>query len=148
MICYIASNFEAGKSLLKPLWNGGCQSTFAGNNALLPPHVLDFAILHAQRFWRETLSFLDFMWPRRNQWEPELLGKNFQLYSNYDYDLPSWLEDISTWVLHRKFEGKESLLIDWLIDWLIDMFSNMHVLIIRGYGSKKPRERIQDLYPL
>ena len=61
VICYIAIIFEAGHSLLKPCCNGGRQSTFAGNSALLPSHVLDFAILHAQRFWRETISFLDFM---------------------------------------------------------------------------------------
>ena len=66
------------------------------------------------------------MWPRRNQWESELLGKNFQLYSNYDYDLPSWLEDISTWVLHRKFKGKESLLIDWLIDWYVFKYARLN----------------------
>ena len=30
----------------------------------------------------------------------------------------------------------------------VDIRSNMHVGIIRGYGYKKPRERIQDLYHL
>ena len=35
--------------------NGGRQSTFAGNSALLPPDVMDFAILPAMRFWRETV---------------------------------------------------------------------------------------------
>ena len=35
-------------------------------------------MLPAQRFWRETVSLLDVMWPRSNQWKRALLGKNFQ----------------------------------------------------------------------
>ena len=35
-------------------------------------------MLPAQRFWRETVSLLDVMCPRSNQWERALLGKNFQ----------------------------------------------------------------------
>ena len=35
-------------------------------------------MLPAQRFWRETVSLLDVMWPRSNQWDLALLGKNFQ----------------------------------------------------------------------
>ena len=35
-------------------------------------------MLPAQRFWRETVSLLAIMWPRSNQWERALLGKNFQ----------------------------------------------------------------------
>ena len=31
-------------------------------------------MLPAQRFWRETVSLLDVMWPRSNQWESALLG--------------------------------------------------------------------------
>ena len=34
---------------------------FVGNSALLPSDVIDFAILLAQRFWRETVSLLDVM---------------------------------------------------------------------------------------
>ena len=44
-----------------------------------------FCNVPAQRFWRETVSLLDVMWPRSNQWECALLGKNFQLYNNYWY---------------------------------------------------------------
>ena len=42
--------------------NNSCErSTFAGNSALLPSDVIDFALLPAQRFWRETVSLLDVM---------------------------------------------------------------------------------------
>ena len=37
--------------------------------------AVDFSILLAQRFWRETVSLLDVMSPRSNQWEHALLGK-------------------------------------------------------------------------
>ena len=45
------------------------------NRGLLPSD----AMLLAQRFWRETVSLLDVMWP--NQWEHALLGINFQLHN-------------------------------------------------------------------
>ena len=35
---------------IKPRCNGGCRSTLAGNSALLPPDVIDFAMLSAQIF--------------------------------------------------------------------------------------------------
>ena len=43
--------------------DGGRRSTFAGNSALLPPDVLDFTVLPAQKFWWEweTASLLDVM---------------------------------------------------------------------------------------
>ena len=41
---------------IKPRCNGGRWSTFAGNSALLPSDVIDFAMSPAQRFWRETVS--------------------------------------------------------------------------------------------
>ena len=47
--------------------NGGRRLTFAGNSALLPSDFIDFAMLPAQRFWRETVSLLDVMCPRSNQ---------------------------------------------------------------------------------
>ena len=46
---------------IKPRCNGGQRSTFASNSALLPSDVIDFAMLPAQRFWRETISLLDIM---------------------------------------------------------------------------------------
>ena len=46
---------------IKPRCNGGRRSTF------------------------ETVSLLDVVWPRGNQWERALVGKNFQLYSNWIY---------------------------------------------------------------
>ena len=55
--------------------NGGRRSTFAGNSTQLPSDVIDFALLPAH--W----LLLDVMWPRINQWERALLGKNFQLYN-------------------------------------------------------------------
>ena len=36
-------------------------------------------MLPTQGFWQETVSLLDVMWPRSNQWECALLRKNFQL---------------------------------------------------------------------
>ena len=57
------------------------RSTFEGSSALLPSDVIDFAMLPAQRFWRETLFLLDVMRPLSNEWERALLGKNFQLYN-------------------------------------------------------------------
>ena len=66
---------------IKPRSNGDRRSTFAGNSALLPSDVIDFAILPAQRFRRETVSLSDVMWPRSNQWERALLAKHFQLYN-------------------------------------------------------------------
>ena len=45
---------------IKPRCNSGRQS-FAGYSALLPSDVIDFAMLPAQRFWRETVSLLDVM---------------------------------------------------------------------------------------
>ena len=42
MICYIANEDIT--------CNGGRRSTFAGNSALLPSDVIDFAMLSAQRF--------------------------------------------------------------------------------------------------
>ena len=70
---------------IKPCCNGGRWSTFAGNGALFVSDVIDFAVLPAQRFWRETFSLLDIMsavmWPRSNQWECALFGKNFHLYN-------------------------------------------------------------------
>ena len=44
--------------------------------------VIDFTMLPAKRFWRETVSLLEVMWPRDNQWERALLAKEFQLYDN------------------------------------------------------------------
>ena len=56
MICYIAENFEAGNSLNLAV-TANQPSTFAGNIALLPSDVIDFfAMLPAQKFWRETVS--------------------------------------------------------------------------------------------
>ena len=46
---------------IKPRRHGGRRSTFEGNSALLPFDVIDFAMLPAQRFWRETFSLLDVM---------------------------------------------------------------------------------------
>ena len=67
MICYTyTGNFEAGNSLNLAV-NGGPRSTFAGNSALLPCNFIEFAMLPAQRFWRETVSLLDVMGARSNQ---------------------------------------------------------------------------------
>ena len=39
-------------------------------------------MLRAHRFWGETVSLLDVMWPRSNQRDCALLRRNFQLYNN------------------------------------------------------------------
>ena len=41
--------------MIKPRRNRGRRSTFVGYSALLPSDVIDFAMLPAQRFWRETV---------------------------------------------------------------------------------------------
>ena len=46
---------------IKPRCNGIRWSTFAGNSALLPADIIDFAMLPAQKFWRETVSLLGVM---------------------------------------------------------------------------------------
>ena len=70
---------------IKPRCNGSLLWAFAGSSVLLPSDVIDFAMLLAQRFWREKVWLLDTMWPRSNQWGRGLLGKNFQLYNNLGY---------------------------------------------------------------
>ena len=52
---------------IKPGSNGGRRSTFADNGPLLPSDVIDFAILPAERLWRETVSLLGVLWPRSRQ---------------------------------------------------------------------------------
>ena len=47
-----------------------------------PLNVVDFAMLPTQRYWQETVSLLNVMWPWSNQRECKLLGKNFQLYNH------------------------------------------------------------------
>ena len=44
-------------------------------------------MLRAQRFWGETVSLLDVMWPRSNQWDCALLRRNLQLYNNLSWKL-------------------------------------------------------------
>ena len=46
---------------IKPRCNGGRWSTFAGNSALLRSDVINFAMLPAQRFWREAVLLFDVM---------------------------------------------------------------------------------------
>ena len=60
MICYIAHEKKLFR--VQSYENKSRQrSTFAGSSALLPFDVIDFAMLPAQRFWRETVSMLDVM---------------------------------------------------------------------------------------
>ena len=60
MICYIAH--EEKPFRLQIYENKSRErSAFAGNSALLPFDVIDFAMLPAQRFWRGTVSLLDVM---------------------------------------------------------------------------------------
>ena len=42
--------------------------------------VIDFTMLPAKRFCRETVSLLQVMWPRGNQWERALLAKKNSSY--------------------------------------------------------------------
>ena len=57
---YIAGNFWK-LEFIKPPCNRDKWSTLAGNSALLPSDVIDFAMLPTQRFWGETVSLLDVM---------------------------------------------------------------------------------------
>ena len=76
------SEFIKPRKFIKPrcAGNGGRRSTFAGNNAMLPAHS-------AQKFWRETVSVWDVMWPRSNQWERAQLGRNFHLFNKKYYGI-------------------------------------------------------------
>ena len=42
--------------------------------------VIDFTMLPAKRFWRETVSLLEVMWPRGNKWERALLARKNSSY--------------------------------------------------------------------
>ena len=46
--------------------------------------VIDFTMLQAKRFWRETVSLLEVMWPRGNQWERALFAKKIPAIWQYD----------------------------------------------------------------
>ena len=60
MSCYIAH--EENLFSVQIYENKSCgRLSFAGNSALLPSDVIDFVMLPALRFWRETVSLLDFM---------------------------------------------------------------------------------------
>ena len=76
------SEFIKLRKFIKPrcAGNGGRRSTFTGNNAMLPAHS-------AQKFWRETVSVWDVMWPRSNQWERAQLGRNFHLFNKKYYGI-------------------------------------------------------------
>ena len=54
---------------IKPCCIGGHQSTLVGNSARsCYLNIIDFAMLLAQRFWQETVSFLlDVTWPQSIQ---------------------------------------------------------------------------------
>ena len=58
MICNIAGNFEAENSLNLTLMAVFGQHSWV---TVLPSHVIDFAMLPAQRFWWKTVSLLDVM---------------------------------------------------------------------------------------
>ena len=55
------SDLPYSRKFITPRCDSGRRSTFAGNSTLLPSDVIDFAMLPAQRFWRETVSLLDVM---------------------------------------------------------------------------------------
>ena len=56
MICYILVALEEKLFRVQIYENKSReQSAFAGNSALLPSDVIDFAMLPAQRFWREIV---------------------------------------------------------------------------------------------
>ena len=48
-------NLLSSWKFIKRRCNGGRRSMFAGNIALVPSDVIDFAMFPAQRFWRETV---------------------------------------------------------------------------------------------
>ena len=53
--CFCVFCYIAGNSLNLAV------TAVAGNSALLPSDVIDFAMLPVKRFWRETVSLLDVM---------------------------------------------------------------------------------------
>ena len=60
MICNIAGNFEAGNSLNLAVTAVVAQQCTDNSALLLPSDVIQIAaMLPAQRFWREIVSFLD-----------------------------------------------------------------------------------------
>ena len=107
---------------IKPCCNDVCQSTFAVNSTLLPSDVIDFAMLPAQRFWQEKASLLDVMWPRSNQWEHVLLGRNFQLYNKslchagagkWNDRHSMYIVRVKSWRWHCKWR-----LVDWIVSFI------------------------------
>ena len=52
-------------------------STFADNSALFPSDVIDLAMCPFRNFGGKQFHLFDVMWPRSNQWERALLGRNF-----------------------------------------------------------------------
>ena len=60
MICNIAGNFEAGNSLNLAVTAVVAQQCTGNSALLLTSDVIQIAaMLPAQRFWREIVSFLD-----------------------------------------------------------------------------------------
>ena len=59
------SNLLYSWKFITPRCNGGRRLTFSHSHIFLD--FLDFAMLPAKRFWRETVPLLDVMCPRSNQ---------------------------------------------------------------------------------
>ena len=66
-------------------------------------------MLPTQGFWQETVSLLDVMWPRSNQWECALLRKNFQLYNNIAFQDVARPESCTSDKTHPKWNNGISL---------------------------------------
>ena len=77
----------------RKFWLNGSRprSTFAGNSALFPSDDIDLAMCPFRDFGGKQFHLFDVMWPRSNQWERALLGRNFQLYNNWHYSGAAWV---------------------------------------------------------
>ena len=89
---------------IKPRYNGGWLSKFAGNSAQLPSDIINSVMLPAQRFWRETVSSLDVVWPRSNQWESVLLG--IKIPGHSFQELNSAIHRINRYQADKKYENQ------------------------------------------
>ena len=58
-VSHVVGNFEAGNPFNLAIT--AVDGQHSRNNGLLPSDVIDFAMLTARRFWRETVSLLDVM---------------------------------------------------------------------------------------
>ena len=83
-----------------------------------------------QRFWRETVSLLDVIWPQSNHWECEQLGRNFQLFNMTINNKEKMLQELIIWSPNRKsFDLLPILLINSYEKYMVISVEILHVHI-------------------